>query len=166
MDRLIPNSLAACLLTAATAVCAGDGPKPANAIVIGPNKNLVAGAEAIRSGHYATGIRLTLRGLQSKQISSFDRAAGLANLCSAYVAERQPDKAIPYCDRSLRLNRSNWRTYSARSQAYLIKGDYFKATLDNDAAAALSPNAPHVRMIRGLINEHTLKPQVTVQEHP
>lgn len=166
MDRLVWNSLAVCLFAAASAVCAGEEDGPSHAIVIGPNKDLVAGVAAIRSGDYDKGIRLTSRGLEDKQITSFDRAAGLANLCAAYVAERKPDKAIPYCDESLQLNNTNWRAYSNRSQAYLIKGDYFKATLDNDAASALSPNAPHVRMIRGLINEHTLKPHVTVEYHP
>ena len=55
--------------------------------------------------------------------------------------------------------------YSNRARAYFIKGMLREAAADNDAAAAIAPNAPHVKMMRGLLNERLLKPQVIVEEH-
>jgi tetratricopeptide (TPR) repeat protein len=143
-------------------------PEPAdtrNVIVIGAGQYLSAGADAIRLGRYDEGIRLTLIGLEHDSPSVMNRAAGLANLCAAHVAKEEPDAAIPYCNESLSLNGRNWRAYSNRSHAYLLKGMYEEAKLDNDAAAAISPNADHVEMVRGLINEQRLRPRITLGEH-
>jgi tetratricopeptide (TPR) repeat protein len=134
-------------------------------IVIGAGQYLSAGADALRLGRYDESIRLTLFGLEHDSPGVMNRAAGLANLCAAHVAKEEPDAAIPYCNESLSLNGRNWRVYSSRSHAYLLKGMYEEAKLDNDAAAAISPDADHVKMVRGLINEQRLRPRITLGEH-
>lgn len=136
-----------------------------DALVVGGNQYLAAGADAIRAGRFDDGIRLTRIGLERDLPNTFDRAAGLANLCAAHVAKEEPDEAIPYCTESLSLNGSNWRAYSNRSHAYMLKKMYSEAALDNNAAAALSPDADHVLMIRGMLNELSLRPRVTMEEH-
>jgi tetratricopeptide (TPR) repeat protein len=133
-------------------------------VVLGSDEYLAAGADAIRAGQFDDGIRLTLIGIE-RATSDRNRAAGLANLCAAHVAKREPDRALPYCTESLALNDGNWRAYSNRSQAYFIKGMYAEAAKDNEAAAALAPSAAHVRMIRSMLNERMLQPSITIEEH-
>ena len=134
--------------------------------VLGAAKYLSAGADAIRDEEYDEGIRLTLLGLDLDAPNIRNRAAGLANLCAAHVSKLEPDKAIPYCNESLSLNSRSWQAYSNRSHAYLLKGMLSEATIDNDAAAAINPKAPHVRMIRETLNEIGLQPRATIEEHP
>ena len=125
---------------------------------------LAAGAEAIRMGRYDDGIRLTNLGLERDGPNPYEKAAALANLCAAHAAKGQLDKAIRYCSDSLSLNGSNWRAFSNRSYAYYLKGDYSEARRDLDAAAALAPEAPQVRQIRGMLNERSLRPRVIMEE--
>jgi tetratricopeptide (TPR) repeat protein len=143
----------------------GDDPGAQHGVVIGASQYLSAGADAIRDGRYDEGIRLTKIGLQRDARSLRDRAAGLANLCAAYVAKEEPDEALPHCTQSIELHGGNWRSYSNRSHAYLQKEMYAEAAADNAAAAAMSPNAAHVRMIRAMLNEHRLTPRITMEEH-
>jgi tetratricopeptide (TPR) repeat protein len=163
---LRPSLIALLLCSAQTASLADPrDPEATNTLVLGANEYLTAGADAIRAGQYDDGIRYTLLGLERRVNGQRNRAAGLANLCAAYVAKSEPGKALPYCNDSLSLDASNWRAYSNRSQAYLIMGRYADAERDNDAAAALNPTAAHVRMIRELLNERLLQPRVIMEEH-
>src|SRR5690606_10933489 len=134
-------------------------------VVIGASEYLSAGADAIRAGDFDEGIRLTTIGLKRQARTLRERAAGLANLCAAHVAKEQPDESIPYCDESLELFSGNWRAYSNQSHAYFHKGMYEAAARDNEAAAALRPNAAHVTMIRGMLNEQSLTPRITMREN-
>jgi tetratricopeptide (TPR) repeat protein len=161
MGRMLWVALAACVLAGP----ARADPEGSEAVVtLAVEEYLLAGADAIRGGQFDDGIRLTLIGLE-RGPSARNRAAGLANLCAAYVSKNEPDKAIPFCNESLTINEGNWRVYSTRSQAYFLKGMYMEAARDNDAAAVLSPTAAHVRMIKSLLNERLLQPSVTIEEH-
>jgi tetratricopeptide (TPR) repeat protein len=142
-----------------------DDPNTGQHVVLGADEYLSAGADSIRAGRYDDGIRLTKVGLERGLADTRNRAAGLANLCAAYVAKREPDTALPYCDQALELNDANWRAYSNRSHAYLLKERYAEAASDNEAAAALAPNAAHVLMIKRMLNERTLQPSITIEEH-
>lgn len=161
MREALLGCCAACLLGSAVwAQPAGDRA----GVVLGANKHLAGGAAALQRGHFDEAIRLTRQGLESAGLDALARAAGRANLCAAYVSKEQPDEAIPHCDESLRINSHNWRAYTIRARAYLLKGMYGKARLDNDAAAAISPDADHVRMIAGLLNEIQLEPRIVIEE--
>lgn len=136
-----------------------------NRTVLGQaNEFLAAGAEAIRAGRYDDGIRLTVIGLQNYSSTPFERAAALANLCAAHAANGDPDDAIEHCNESIQLNGRNWRAYSNRSYAYYLKGMYSEATYDLEAAAAIAPDARQVQQIRGMINERSLRPRVTMED--
>jgi tetratricopeptide (TPR) repeat protein len=124
---------------------------------------LAAGADAIRAGRYDDGIRLTIDGLETETASPLLRAAALANICAAHAARNDPDNAIGYCDQALAIDARNWRAYSNRSYAYWLKGMYAEAAADLDSAAAIAPGAPQIAQIRGLINESTLQPTVTME---
>jgi hypothetical protein len=134
-------------------------------VTVGVNDYLLAGAEAIRASDFDEGIRLTLIALERGPLSTRERAAGLGNVCAGYVSKNEPDKALPFCDESLLLDANNWRVYTARSQAYLVKGMLIEARRDNEAAAAINPNAAHVKMIRGKLNERQLQPHVIMEDH-
>ena len=158
-------ALAGAALLSAAGVVADQEPGPDHGIVIGASPYLSAGADAIRAGDFDEGIRLTTIGLQRQARTLRDRAAGLANLCAAHVAKGEPDEAIPYCDAAIEIYDGNWRSFSNRSHAYLLQGMLEEAARDNAAAAALSPNAAHVEMIRGMLNERNLTPSITMREH-
>ena len=131
----------------------------------GGNELLSSGSDAIRFGAYDEGIRLTKLGLERQGVPPHQRAAALSNICAAYAALGAADTAIEYCSQSLAINSGSWRAFSNRSYAYWLKGMYIEATYDLDAAAAISPKAPQVLQIRGMINEAGLKPRVVMEDH-
>ena len=157
--------LAGAVLLLGASILADDEPGPRHGVVIGASEYLTAGADAIRAGDFDEGIRLTTIGLQRQARTLRDRAAGLANLCAAHVAKEEPDEAIPFCDASIEIYDGNCRAFSNRSHAYLMKGMLEEAARDNAAAAKLRPNAAHVEMIRGMLNERNLTPSITMREH-
>jgi tetratricopeptide (TPR) repeat protein len=128
------------------------------------NEYLSAGAEAIRARQYDDGIRLTQMGLD-RGASQRDRAAGLSNLCAAFAAKGDADSAIMRCTESIAINDANWRAYSNRSYAYYLKGRFAEADTDLAVAIDMNPLARQVAQLRGMINEKTLRPNITVEEH-
>lgn len=159
MGRAILSSLAI------SVVAVAGWAQSDNRSVLGQaNEYLSAGATAIRAGRYDDGIRLTALGLETETSNLYERAAALANLCAAHAAKGEPDQAIEHCDESIALNGDSWRAYSNRAYAYYLKGMYSEAQFDLDAAAAIAPDAPQVRQIRGLINERRLRPRVTMED--
>jgi len=132
--------------------------------IIGTNDALAEGAEQIRMRQYDEGIRLTNLGL-AQAASVNERAAALSNLCAAYAAKGNADQAIDYCTQSIALREDNWRAYSNRSYAYYLKGRYREAHEDLDVAASINPDAPTIEKIRGMINEKSLRPTITMEDH-
>ncbi len=140
--------------------------KDETATILGAgNEFLSAGTYAILVGDYEEGIRLTELGLTRFSPSLEDRAAALSNLCAAHAAIGAPDRAIEYCTQSLSLAGGNWRAYSNRAYAYLLKGMYSEATFDLDTAAAINPSAKQVAEVRGMLNEQGLIPRVIIEDH-
>lgn len=132
--------------------------------VLGTNDLLAEGAEQIRMRQYDEGIRLTTLGLaQAPSIN--ERAAALSNLCAAFAAKGNADQAIDYCTQSLALRDDNWRAYSNRSYAYYLKGRYREAHDDLAMVVSINPDAPTIEKIRGLINEKSLRPSITMEDH-
>lgn len=132
--------------------------------VLGSNEYLAQGAEQIRARQYDEGIRLTTLGLaQAGSIN--ERAAGLSNLCAAFAAKGNADQAIDYCTQSIALREDNWRAYSNRSFAYYLKGRYRQAQDDLAIAASINPDSPTIEKIRGMINEKSLRPTITMEDH-
>jgi tetratricopeptide (TPR) repeat protein len=166
MARAFFAGVAWCLATVSTGWAQPPQPQPADSRTVlgGGNQYLSAGADAIRAGQYEDGIRLTTIGL-GQAPTQRDRAAGLSNLCAAHAAKGEPDRAIDYCTQSIHVNETNWRAYSNRAYAHLLKGMVVEATADLAIAAQHSPDARQVLQIRGMINERSLQPSVTVEEH-
>lgn len=132
--------------------------------VLGSNEFLAQGADQIRMRQYDEGIRLTAIGL-AQATSINERAAALSNLCAAFAAKGNADQAIDYCTQSIALREDNWRAYSNRSFAYYLKGRYREAHDDLDVVASINPQAPTIAKIRGMINEKSLRPTITIEDH-
>jgi tetratricopeptide (TPR) repeat protein len=132
--------------------------------VLGSNEYLAQGAEQIRARQYDEGIRLTTLGL-AQAASINERAAALSNLCAAFAAKGNADQAIDYCTQSIALREDNWRAYSNRSFAYYLKGRYRQAQDDLAIVASINPDAPTIEKIRGMINEKSLRPTITMEDH-
>jgi len=128
------------------------------------NELLVAGAEAIRIGRYDEGIRLTQRGLERRDTSDQNRAAGLSNLCAAFAAKNSPDDAIDYCTQSLEISEINWQAWSNRSYAYWLKSMYDEAASDLNRAMAINDRARQLSQIRGMLNESGLRPRIIMED--
>ena len=138
--------------------------RPESRTVLGSNDYLAQGAEQIRMHQYDEGIRLTTRG-RAQAGSINERAAALSNLCAAFAAKGNADQAIDYCTQSIALREDNWRAYSNRSFAYYLKGRYRQAQDDLAIVASINPDAPTIEKIRGMINEKSLRPTITMEDH-
>lgn len=128
------------------------------------NELLVAGADAIRYGRYEEGIQLTLMGLERRDTSDRNRAAGLSNLCAAYAALNSPNEAIAYCTQSLEISELNWQAWSNRSYAYWLKEMYDEAAHDLNRAMEINDRARQLSQIRGMLNEAGLRPRIVTED--
>jgi tetratricopeptide (TPR) repeat protein len=108
--------------------------------IIGVNPNLSEGAYALEFGNYHEGIRLTLEGLRSS-VRPSDRVGALSNLCAGYVGIEDFASALRYCNRSLRIDDTNWHAYNNRSLAYLGLGDTDAAQRDLEKGLEINPYA-------------------------
>lgn len=138
--------------------------QPTRLVFEGGNQLLAAGSQAMRTGNYDEGIRLTLLGLEQRGNSDYLRTSGLSNLCAAYAATNVPDSAIDYCGQSLEVNNENWRAFLNRAYAHWLKGMHAEAAADLEAAEQINPRASEIEQIRGLINQSTLEPRVRVED--
>jgi len=118
-----------------------------------PNQHLIAGAEALRKRQYQQGIDLTLTGLALPNAPR-DHAAALANLCAGYAALKQFDIALKYCDDSLSIDRSNWRTWNNRAAVHLGQGRYDAALGDVHSGLEVAPNSSTLRQTQAIIEAH------------
>jgi tetratricopeptide (TPR) repeat protein len=137
---------------------------PGRVVLEDGNTLLAAGSQALRTGDYDEGIRLTHLGLERPGNSAYLRASALSNLCGAYAAKQEPDAAIEYCSQSLEIDADNWRALSNRAYAHWLKGLHTEAASDLEAAATINPSGSEIAQIRGLINQSTLQPRVNVED--
>ena len=86
------------------------------------------------------GIHLTLIGLK-EAVSNDDRAAGYANLCAAYIALKQYERALENCDRSIAIAETNWRAWQNRAAAKLKLGRIDDSMRDIERGLAINPKA-------------------------
>ena len=146
--RRLRHSLAACVLTAATAAVAAD-----SRTVIGPsNLALADGATALMAGDAEEGVRLTLLGLTSAT-SERDRVAGWSNLCAGYASLRQLNAALRYCDEAVGADPANWRALSNRALVFVLAGKYDRAAADIGRAETIAPEARTVRQVRAMLQD-------------
>jgi tetratricopeptide (TPR) repeat protein len=132
----------------------GANELPQSSTVFGNRNALLAdGSAAMQAGRYDEGIRLTLAGLDQPN-DSRDAAAGHSNLCAAYATLRRWDEALAQCNRSLSLDRSNWRTFNNRAAVYVGKGLFELAVADINSGLELAPESATLLMSREIVEAH------------
>lgn len=124
------------------------------ATVLGNDNELLAhGSAALAAGRYEEGVRLTLRGLERPN-NPADEAAARSNLCAGYAALKRWSQALPHCNRSLELDRRNWRTYNNRAAVFVGLKLYDLAVTDVNAGLALDPDSRTLLKSRDVVHEH------------
>lgn len=126
-------------------------------LLLGPDPDLVAGAEALLSGRFEEGVSLTQTGL-NHVVTSEQRTAGLTNLCAGYTALRRYELAVVHCTEALTLDPQRWQAYSNRALAYLGQGRVRLARLDVIRGIELAPKAQRLLQVAALVEEAAGKP--------
>jgi len=137
---------------ACSAGAADDSPQ--SITVLGaPNQNLASGSVALAAGRYQEGLRLSLAGLEDVA-SRWDQAAGHANVCAGYAALKRWHEALPHCNRSLDLDRTNWRAFNNRAAVYVGLEMFELAMTDVNAGLELAPDSKTLHKSLEVVKEH------------
>jgi tetratricopeptide (TPR) repeat protein len=145
--------LALFLVTFAHGAVAMDDSPQSITVLGAPNQNLASGSVALEAGRFQDGIRLTLAGLEDVA-SLKDQAAGHANVCAGYAALKRWNEALPHCNRSLDLDRGNWRAFNNRAAVYVGLGMFDLAMTDVNAGLELAPDSKILHKSLEVVKEH------------
>ncbi len=135
-----PALCAIALLAGLPAAGATKGDAQSVTILGAANSQLADGASALRAGHVAEGLRLTLAGL-NEPAELRDIAAGHANACAGYALLKQWDEALDQCNQAIGLDNTNWRAYNNRAAVYSARGLFDLAIHDIETGLGLAPNS-------------------------
>lgn len=125
-----------------------------SATVLGnDNQMLAEGSASLAAARYEEGIRLTLAGLERPN-NPGDEAAAHSNLCAGYAALKRWSHALPHCNRSLEIDRQNWRTFNNRAAVFVGLELYDFAVADVNAGLTLAPDSPTLRKSLEVVHEH------------
>ena len=89
----------------------------------------VNGVREIEAGDYQTGIRKTEAYLNKLKVMSV-RAPYLNNLCVAYIAQEDFDKAPGVCDESVKANRESAIALNNRAVLHYLQGNMLASRAD------------------------------------
>ena len=121
--------------------------------VLGSNVLLSDGAAALLREDWKRGIELTQLGL-AMVLSTDDRAAGLANLCAGFAALKDYKTALGYCDQSVTIASSNWRTWQNRAAANLGLGNVEEALRDIQRGLQLNPDSDSLQKTLAIARDY------------
>jgi tetratricopeptide (TPR) repeat protein len=145
-------ALFASTLAAAGAPAADSGPQ--SITVLGAlNPQLSQGSVALQAGRFEEGIRLSLAGLDTLATRR-DEAAGHSNVCAGYAALKRWHEALPHCNRSLELDRSNWRAWNNRAAVFVGLKLFDAAIADVHTGLGLAPDSDVLRKSLEVVLEH------------
>ena len=130
--------------------------------VIGANAQLSDGAAALMSGEWQRGVELTEAGI-SGTLSREDHAAALANLCAGYAALKQFQKALGFCDQSLTIMETNWRTWQNRAACHLGLGKIEESLQDIQRGLQLNPDSDALQKTLAIAREYEKLQQERMQ---
>jgi tetratricopeptide (TPR) repeat protein len=125
-----------------------------SATVLGPaNPMLRQGTQALQSGHYEEGVRLTLAGLDQPN-SVKDKAAAHSNICAGYVALKRFDEALEHCNLALDLDRNNWRTFNNRAAVFVGLKKFDLAMTDVNTGLEIAPGSETLLKSKEVVLQH------------
>ncbi|MGI9272025.1 MAG: hypothetical protein ACR2QT_09640 [Woeseiaceae bacterium] len=137
-----------------------------NKTVLGPsNVPLQDGANALRAGEAAEGVRLTLLGLKQSR-GAKERQTAKSNLCAGYALLEQYQVALQYCNEVLDEDDKNWRSYSNRALIYVKLRRLEEAHQDLLKGEAISPNANKLKAVRKMYRDATnpVSPNIVIDD--
>ena len=117
------------------------------------NQFLADGSTALGAGKFEEGIKLTLAGLELPN-NRPDEAAAHSNLCAGYAALKRWTEALNHCNRSLEIDRGNWRTFNNRAAVFVAMKLYDLAMTDVNSGLELAPNSTTLRKSLEVVQEH------------
>ena len=147
LTRLVP--LVLFLSAAAVAQATGDEDGQARTVIGPSNIDLADGADALRAGDAAEGVRLTERGLRSAS-SQRDRIAGYSNLCAGLIMLDRHEEALDSCSTAIAIDDRHWRSYSNRALAYLMLKRYNEAERDIRRGEELNPHSRTLKIVKSM----------------
>jgi tetratricopeptide (TPR) repeat protein len=130
--------------------------------VIGADVLLSEGAAALMNGDWQRGIELTESGIGGT-ISREDHAAALANLCAGYAALKQFQKALGFCDQSLTVLATNWRTWQNRAACHLGMGKIEESLQDIQRGLQLNPDSDALQKTLAIARDYEKLQQERMQ---
>jgi len=118
--------------------------------VIGPrNPFLLDGANLLKAGDSAEGVRLTLLGLKAA-LGQREEKNGHANLCAGFLLLGQYDTALEHCNWVLDLDPYHWRTYNNRAIVYLKLRRFEESAADIKRGQELNPTSEKLKTVKGM----------------
>ena len=129
------------------------------------NLPLKEGAEALLSGDWEEGVRLTHIGLK-QALGNREEEAGLSNLCAGYLQLGKYDTALMYCEMLLARNPDHWRGYNNRALIYIKTEQWEKARMDLERGEELNADAYTMKVARALYMDavHPVTPEIEVDD--
>jgi len=129
------------------------------------NPPLQSGAEALLSGDYEEGVRLTHLGL-TRAVGGREEEAALSNLCAGYLQLGKYDTALQYCEILLARNSESWRAYNNRALIYMKTGQWDKAEADLIKGEELNAGAHTMKVARAMYMDavHPVTPEIEIDD--
>lgn len=137
-----------------------------NKTVIGVrNIPLKNGADALLSGDYEEGVRLTHLGL-TQALGVREEEAALSNLCAGYLRLGKYTTALQYCEILLARNEKSWRGYNNRALIYIKTAQWDKAEADLIKGEALNAGARTMKLARAMYMDavHPVVPEIEIDD--
>lgn len=132
-----------------TALTAADDTADSRTVIGPSNIYLFDGANALKAGDGAEGVRLTLQGLR-EAATPRERKIGHANLCAGFILVEQPATALEHCNWVLERDDRHWRTYNNRALVYLRLKRFEDSEEDIRKGQALNPKSRNLKEVKGL----------------
>jgi tetratricopeptide (TPR) repeat protein len=149
----LSRTFAIALLAAGGFAFAQPSDEMHSSTVLGANAMLSEGAAALMREDWKRGIELTQLGLTTV-LSADDRAAALANLCAGFAALKDYKTALGYCDQSVAIIDSNWRTWQNRAAANLGLGNFEEALRDIQRGLQLNPDSDSLQKTLAIARDY------------
>lgn len=129
------------------------------------NVPLREGADAMLSGDWEYGIRLTHMGLDQAH-GSREIEAALSNLCAGYLQIQKYTEALRYCEDLLERNADNWRGYNNRALIYIKTEQWEKARLDLERGEELNGGAHTMKRARAMYMDalYPVAPEIEIDD--
>lgn len=150
------DQLALCVVVVGClSLCATQSLAQGSKSVLGPtNLPLQDGANALKAGRAAEGVRLTLIGMAQAK-DSRERQAANSNLCAGYALLEQYQLALDYCNKVLEDNARHWRAYSNRALVFVKLQRFDEAQQDLLRGESISPHSSTLKAVRRMYRDAT-----------